>query len=308
MEISYRTKDIYNVLEINMGPSKNIEKDGMLYRLKMLQANDIPGLLKMDYAVVNELICVHYNVSSRYILNRMFKVKKPDGIILQQIMKSLYKTVEMQKKYLLDPNDIVFVPEYMFYDSADENIVMINVPGYNKNLRLQMKSFIEDIMKIYNHNDRSGLEYMYNLYELVCSEKFEMSIFQKYVNSYKKSDEKTKLNVSESTKQINDIKEISVTREIIPLSNGELESIEIGGQKSQIIVGREASETDYHIASQQISRIHACIYLKENQIYIQDKNSTNGTFVNAVKLKALSEVKLNPGDVIAFANEEFYVA
>ena len=42
-----------------------------------------------------------------------------------------------------------------------------------------------------------------------------------------------------------------------------------------------------------------------NGVYIQDCNSTNGTFINGTKLESERSVLMNSGDVIKLSNEEF---
>lgn len=303
MEISYKTKGIYSVLEAQLGNVYNLDCEK--YKFKMIQDNNIKGLLKPEYYEIDEAVFLDYNVSSVYLLSRMLQMKRPDGEILQQIMSCLCNAILNQKAYLLNPHDIVFLSEYIFYDSSKEEMVFINIPGYNHNLREQIKEFLENIMKIFNHKDRPGLEYMYGLYDIVASEHFDISIFQKYVNSKIKSEYK-KNPIQENS--INKGEELLNNHKLIPLCNGELGNIEFDTYVNQIIVGREQSEANYTIASHQISRVHASLYQRDNKLLVKDENSTNGTFVNSRKIEALKEVLIKKGDIVAFANEEFYVS
>jgi hypothetical protein len=98
----------------------------------------------------------------------------------------------------------------------------------------------------------------------------------------------------------------SGTYRLVPLNNGCLEPLHIKNQT--ITVGRGKKENDYRLSGSQISRVHAHIYKRENDLYLKDEGSTNGTFVNSVRLSANEERKLNRGDVVAFATEEFFVS
>lgn len=48
----------------------------------------------------------------------------------------------------------------------------------------------------------------------------------------------------------------------------------------ELRIGRDPSQTDIAIPELIVSKFHCTIYFKENQVYIKDNNSTNGTFVN----------------------------
>lgn len=62
----------------------------------------------------------------------------------------------------------------------------------------------------------------------------------------------------------------------------------------EIIVGR-SSELDMVLVEDMVSRRHAKIIVTDDQIFIQDLGSTNGSFVNGEKIK---RAKLNEGDRI----------
>lgn len=71
-------------------------------------------------------------------------------------------------------------------------------------------------------------------------------------------------------------------------------------------IGKEKSYVDYFISDNTaISRSHADIVVKGNNYYLVDHNSTNHTFVNGTIIESGVENKINPGDKIRFANEEF---
>ena len=71
-------------------------------------------------------------------------------------------------------------------------------------------------------------------------------------------------------------------------------------------IGKEKSYVDYFVLNNnKVSRIHADIISENNQIYIKDDNSTNGTFVNGELIDRNVKHKLSDRDIIRLANEEF---
>ena len=91
---------------------------------------------------------------------------------------------------------------------------------------------------------------------------------------------------------------------LVPLTNGALESFRIPKDKASFTIGRDKA-SDYRVATTQISRVHV---RRPDGLYIEDQNSTNGTYINTKRIPAMTEQKLEKGDVVGLANEEFFVA
>lgn len=54
-----------------------------------------------------------------------------------------------------------------------------------------------------------------------------------------------------------------------------------------------------------VSRFHAEILVKNEKCYIRDAGSTNGTYVNGMKLPSDTEMEIKDGQKVKFADEEF---
>ncbi len=83
---------------------------------------------------------------------------------------------------------------------------------------------------------------------------------------------------------------------------------ELTGQDINIerdmLVGRH-QDADIVLQSAEISRRHAALLLKENQLWVQDLNSSNGTYVNKVRIQ--HETALVDKDIVQFASLQFAV-
>lgn len=72
-----------------------------------------------------------------------------------------------------------------------------------------------------------------------------------------------------------------------------------------ILIGR-SEEADIHIGyDQYCSRRHAKVYWSNDKCYIQDLESTNGTYVNGKKLTG--SIELSNNDAISLGNTELIV-
>lgn len=76
--------------------------------------------------------------------------------------------------------------------------------------------------------------------------------------------------------------------------------------KETFRLGKERNFVDYFISDNTaISRSHANIISRDGEYFVVDTNSTNHTYINGMMLLSGTESKVNGGDVIRLANEEF---
>lgn len=91
-------------------------------------------------------------------------------------------------------------------------------------------------------------------------------------------------------------------------SNIRLIISEIQLQQAQpfgLMIGRSAKISELVIENHTISRCHARITYKQNQVYIEDMNSFNGTKLNDVSLTAFKPIKLNSGSILTLGKVKF---
>ncbi len=85
--------------------------------------------------------------------------------------------------------------------------------------------------------------------------------------------------------------------------SGDLTGQEISVERD-MLVGRH-QQADIVLQQSDISRKHAALLLKDQALWLQDLNSSNGTFINDTRLDGESLVK--EGDIIQFASVKFSV-
>lgn len=71
------------------------------------------------------------------------------------------------------------------------------------------------------------------------------------------------------------------------------------------LVGKDRTLTDHLIEDFSVSRIHARFSMEEETVWMQDLNSTNGTYHNGMRLKPHEKVALEPEDEVGFGQAQF---
>ena len=84
--------------------------------------------------------------------------------------------------------------------------------------------------------------------------------------------------------------------------------VEILVSKPEFVIGKKQSVVDGVISfNKMISRVHCKVLCKQDQYYIEDLQSANGTYINNVRLQPEIATKIKHGDIVRLANSNFQV-
>ncbi len=84
--------------------------------------------------------------------------------------------------------------------------------------------------------------------------------------------------------------------------NGEL-AVRI--DRLPFVIGKKKEEVDYALEDRSVSRIHARILEEDGRIYLEDLNSTNGTFKNGLRMQPYEKRRLEKDDELRFGKVEY---
>lgn len=71
------------------------------------------------------------------------------------------------------------------------------------------------------------------------------------------------------------------------------------------MIGKDRSLVDSTVSDSSVSRIHARFFTEAGSLWMQDLNSTNGTYHNGLRLKPNEKVVLEPEDEVGFGRVQF---
>nr|WP_280515697.1 DUF6382 domain-containing protein [Cuneatibacter sp. NSJ-177] len=95
------------------------------------------------------------------------------------------------------------------------------------------------------------------------------------------------------------------TRERLLISQNSLKHDTIHISRMPFVIGKMEGACDYQLKRSVISRIHARLEQQEGEIYLIDCNSTNGTYLNGVKLEPNRRYPVQAGDEIMLADLKY---
>ncbi|MCD8218620.1 MAG: FHA domain-containing protein [Clostridiales bacterium] len=74
------------------------------------------------------------------------------------------------------------------------------------------------------------------------------------------------------------------------------------------LIGTDDRRVNGVMQSRTVSRVHAGFSLQEDKLFLEDYNSTNGTYLNRKLVPMNTPVEVQEGDRVAFATEEYAVS
>ncbi|MGA9228148.1 MAG: FHA domain-containing protein, partial [Mesobacillus sp.] len=75
--------------------------------------------------------------------------------------------------------------------------------------------------------------------------------------------------------------------------------------KEYFKIGRDPLRADFATDNKVIGRVHAFVISSNGEYFLEDNHSTNGSYVNGIKVLPKEKIKIKHEDRIKLANEEF---
>lgn len=168
MEVSYKQDATHSFLV--MRPQEKV--DTKAYPLRMILGNSIPGLLPCKLQKADGNVLFYYDVTARR------KVMDAYQKLGYQELKGLYqgflKIFEQMDKYLLDGDQLILDPEYIYLDRIEGEVCLCYFPGYGKPVREQLRCLTEYLLPCIDHEDSRGVTLGYGLYRMLVEDGFQM--------------------------------------------------------------------------------------------------------------------------------------
>lgn len=158
------------------------------YQYRMLKDNTIPGLLKCNYHYVDGRLRLVYDITGLKSLPEFQGGRDIAADDLYWIFKTLLETFEQVGRFLLNEEDLIVVPDYVYLDPSKKCTALCCVPGKGGNIFRELHSFTEYFLKRASHNDREGVMLIYELYRLTGQEQYDLEELKKALEQEKEKE------------------------------------------------------------------------------------------------------------------------
>ncbi len=162
------------------------------YKLRMLQENEIDGLLELSSCGGDKKSRYSYTVTGMISMKDKYEQLMFRLEDILQILDDLIEAIQSMKKYMLDPESLLLYSEYIFYDEGQWKFCCL--PQRKKNLKESFHILSEYFIRKTDLRDTSAVMFVFELHKATFYNHFELEeILKKY------REKKDELEVEEST-------------------------------------------------------------------------------------------------------------
>lgn len=307
----------------------DLEEGERSVALKMIEHNQIEGLLPMHRQYIDEQIQLIYEIYGYHSLQEILE-KQPVSVaracqFLQQVLDIILKS----EAFFLNMQEYCFDPKFIYWDCNKQQIYLCYLPGSDQVPHSGIRFLLETLMEHLDHRNKQEIEWFYGLYDMHCAEEITFVELREHLERCSRT----------AKRDLQECRDIRTKKEIINkknktgAKNQQLEGMgnfclnryeqqkfwnKRPGMRSVLpeqfilcegryAVGRRKDQT-VQLLPQQISREHALLEVEQDQIYLTDQGSSNGTYINDRKISAHVKTRLKSGDVITFADISYQLS
>lgn len=142
---------------------------------KILLKEKKKGLLPMEISFYNGKPWYWYNISGKQSLDTYCRLRPAGMDLVRRIMHSVFDEIEIMEWNLLDPDNLVLDPEYVFVSNMTGEIIFTAYPGYKRRIGKQLQELMEYLLMKLDHSDPEAVRAAYAIYEKTLDEAYSLA-------------------------------------------------------------------------------------------------------------------------------------
>lgn len=295
-------------------PVADAEKSGLAWN--MLEHNQIPSVISPEYYYVDDQVCFRYLVEGLQPVEEYFEKKEGGFESLYLLCYGIVQAMEAGQEYLLEPGGYLLLREGIFWKRQEKQVWLCYVPGRKADAGKEYTTIVEYLLQHTDHREKKAVSFIYQLYDVLMSDGFSVEGLLDFFREYeqeedRREDEDTKVSQNPERPKT-ETTNYSLRLMLDKLPENIRWAAPFCGSKEHFCLENKQSvgrlpDCQIRLPFPGMSRRHAELYKKGGKLFIMDKASANGTYLNGRKLKCNMERECNSGDIIRFAGISFRV-
>lgn len=148
--------------------------DTSSYQVRMLAGNVIPSLLHCRLQNLDGKLFFYYEITSRQSLSSYYEEKKFKAEDVRLIFGGFVQVMEELAEYLLNPEQLLLRPEYIYLDIEKRQVSFCCFPGTGTAVQGQLRELMEYMLPKLDHEDQAAVFLGYGIYRKMLEPGFQM--------------------------------------------------------------------------------------------------------------------------------------
>lgn len=151
------------------------------YMLHMLAGKDVQGFLPLEIREMNNEKEYYYDITGRETLTQKSNREKWKGFLLKNCISQILTEIGKCKEYLLNPDNLVLDPAYIYIDIQNNEVALCYVHDYNMKINEQLTQLFSYFMNVMDYQNKDAVQMVYKLYEISREAHCTLNDLQKIV-------------------------------------------------------------------------------------------------------------------------------
>lgn len=191
MELEYSLENTMERTYLVLKEKKYFEEEEIRkdYRSSMLLHNAIPGLLRAEKKdrFGQQQYC--YDVSKLMSLESIYEKREMKEQEVRTLLESCIKMVKNLEEYLLDENQIIMDPKYIYVEPETGKAKFVYYPNYESDFRKGFQKLTDFLLAKIDHTQKKAVMLGYELYRYTRRTNFVIGQIEQLLIKEKEEDE-----------------------------------------------------------------------------------------------------------------------
>ena len=173
------------------------------YQVRILTGNTMSSILKCRMQGLDGTWLFYYDITSKQSLASFYEQRKLQGEDLEMILRGFLHVIEEMAEFLLNTEQLVLCPEYIFLDVEKKEVSFCCLPDYHHPVQEQFRELTEYLLPKLDHEDPIAVNLGYGIYRKAMEPGMQLENIKELLYRSENSKEK----IAESDTKIRDKEE-----------------------------------------------------------------------------------------------------
>lgn len=134
------------------------------YRIEVLKNNHIPGILPTTTCTEDGIFKLYFDITGKQEFSTVFSKKKLEYKNVVALINGICSVLESTREHLLEPQGIIFDPEYIFI-SGEDKVLFAYFPDRAEDVYASLHALGEYLIGRVDHKDERAVKLSYGFFE-----------------------------------------------------------------------------------------------------------------------------------------------